>query len=247
MCPYVLNVFLRFQSSSSLNLEKLSGFRSDTFGEKSMIIDLHVHTDRYSQCSSLSPESAIMNAKSRGLDGICFMEHNAVWDRKDTEELSRVHDFLVVRGMEVGTDMGHILVFGMEQYEKQMNSIMALRSLVKAGHGTMIAAHPFRRPLYPNRGYGDWALTISPQVGAKREIFSMIDGLEVFNGRSSPIESLVSLKVSKDLGLMNMAGSDAHCPEEVGKSATFFPADIHNEDDFLKAVRNCDCYGVHFG
>ena len=212
-----------------------------------MIIDLHVHTDRYSQCSSLSPESAIMTAKLRGLDGICFMEHNAIWNREDTEELSYMHDFLVVRGMEVGTDMGHILVFGVEQYEKQMKSIKALNSLVKADHGTMIAAHPFRRPLYPNRGYGDWALTILPEVGAKREIFSMIDGMEVFNGRSSPSESLISLKVSKDLVLKDVAGSDAHSPQEVGKSATFFPVEIQNEDDLLNALRNGDCYGVHFG
>ena len=211
-----------------------------------MIIDLHVHTDRYSKCSSLSPDLAVRNAKSQGLDGICFMEHNAMWDRKDTEELSRGYDFLIFRGMEVATDMGHILVFGIDQYNKKMKSIKALRSVVQAVNGTMIAAHPFRRPLYPNRGYGDWELTISPDVGAKREIFNMVDGLEVFNGKSSLVESMISLKIGKDLRLKNVAGSDAHSPSEVGKSATFFDIDIHNEDDFLKALKNCYCCGVNF-
>lgn len=212
-----------------------------------MIIDLHVHTNRYSKCSSLAPDTAILRAKERKLDGICFTEHNAVWDKKEIRHLSERHNYLILRGMEISTGYGHILVFGLDSYRKEMENIDQLRAIVRQQGGLMIAAHPFRTPIYPQGGYGDWRLNLPFEQGIKRRLFSLVDAIEVFNRRCKPEEGLLSLKISQFLHLKAVAGSDAHKAPEVGTSVTVFTDNIKDEGDFLMALNNGNCYGVNLG
>ena len=44
-----------------------------------MLVDIHIHTSRYSECSSLHPIDMAVAAKEAGLDGICLTEHQTVW------------------------------------------------------------------------------------------------------------------------------------------------------------------------
>jgi predicted metal-dependent phosphoesterase TrpH len=83
-----------------------------------MIIDMHVHTNPLSPCSNLSPEEAILEAKLKGLDGICFTEHDVMWDNKRIAYLREKHDFLVFKGIEITTNYGHILVYGLNSWDK---------------------------------------------------------------------------------------------------------------------------------
>ena len=52
-----------------------------------MVIDLHIHTKRLSTDSALDPQEAIQEAKWRGLDGICFTEHNKIWEAEEIEKV----------------------------------------------------------------------------------------------------------------------------------------------------------------
>ena len=212
-----------------------------------MIIDLHVHTNKYSKCSSLAPDEAILRAKERGLDGICLVEHNAIWSKEELEQLSARHKYLVLRGMEVDTGYGHILVFGLDSYSKEMRDIERLRTIVEKKGGLMIAAHPFRTPIYPQGGYGDWQLSLPVEQGVRRRVFSLVDGIEVFNSRSKPNEGLLALKISQFLQLKTVAGSDAHKVPEVGASATVFTDTIKDEEEFVMALNNDNYYGINLG
>ena len=80
-----------------------------------MRIDLHVHTAPRSRCSLLDPEEAIRAARARGLDGICFTEHNCLWESRAIKELADRHGFPVLQGVEVDTPCGHLLVYGLEE------------------------------------------------------------------------------------------------------------------------------------
>ena len=40
-----------------------------------MLIDLHVHTNISSRCSSLMPEELVDKARELGLDAVCVTEH----------------------------------------------------------------------------------------------------------------------------------------------------------------------------
>ena len=77
-----------------------------------MLIDLHNHTWPRSHDSVLDPEDLITRAKELGLDGICLTEHDAVWNPTEAQALAEKHDFLVIPGVEISTDDGHILAYG---------------------------------------------------------------------------------------------------------------------------------------
>ena len=81
-----------------------------------MLIDLHTHTSHLSMDSVLSVGDLVALAIDRGLDGICLTEHNAVWEPRELEALREKYDFPIFSGMEVGTEKGHVLVFGLERF-----------------------------------------------------------------------------------------------------------------------------------
>ena len=94
------------------------------------VIDLHVHTTRGSSDSSLTPEAMIVEAKRIGLKGICITEHNTLWDKSIFKEFAYRHDMLLIRGVEVDTDMGHVLAFGLDEYVSGISKIQELRKII---------------------------------------------------------------------------------------------------------------------
>ena len=108
------------------------------------VIDLHVHTTRGSSDSNLSPEDMVTESRRLGVTGLCITEHNNLWDRHEFNAFAYKHDLLLIRGVEVDTDMGHVLVFGMEEYVSGISRIAELRRVVDRAKGFMITAHPFR-------------------------------------------------------------------------------------------------------
>ncbi len=65
----------------------------------------------------MSVDELIEAAKDRGLDGVCLTEHDTFWSEEEIRTLSRRHGFLVLGGAELNTYAGHVLVFGLDQYE----------------------------------------------------------------------------------------------------------------------------------
>ena len=207
-----------------------------------MMIDLHTHSSPASKCSSAPVDGLIKEAKRIGLDGICLTDHNYEWDDKKISELKRKHDFLVLKGNEVLTDQGDILVFGLDEDIKGVIKVEDLRKKVKAAGGFMIAAHPFRGFLVV--GVGQLGLTADKAM--ERNLFKMVDAVEVLNGKVTERENGLALEVGEGLGLTIVGGSDAHEVEEVGIYATRFPVEIKDEKDLVKALKEGDCRPVAF-
>ena len=80
-----------------------------------MLIDLHTHTSPLSWDSFLEPDELVERSKQSGLDAIVLSEHDASWDAEEVKALSKRHNFIVLAGMEINTEEGHILVYGMHQ------------------------------------------------------------------------------------------------------------------------------------
>src|SRR4051794_31177770 len=110
-----------------------------------MLIDMHCHTKVYSACSALTPEALVRAAQARGLDGACITEHDALWPPRDIECLAEGMDFLVLRGIEVTTEVGHVLVYGASRFDPAMATLAELRRIVRAEGALMFLAHPSRR------------------------------------------------------------------------------------------------------
>ena len=197
-------------------------------------IDLHVHTYPASPCSSATEDELIQEAKRIGLDAICFTDHNFVWDSTRIAELQKKHQFLILRGNEITTDQGDMMVFGLDEDIKGIISIDSLKQKVMAVNGFMIAAHPFRGFLTFDPSH----VGMTPQKAMERPLFKQVDALEVFNGKVTPNENQFAYQVAKGLNLPATGGSDAHAVFEVGQYATRFSKPIQNETELVDALKS---------
>lgn len=201
-----------------------------------VVIDLHVHTSPASPCSSSPVDDVIEEAMRIGLDGICLTDHNYVWAQEAVEELTQKHGFLVLRGNEITTDQGDMLVFGLERSIRGIIKLEELRKEVHDAHGCIIAAHPFRGFLT----FGVGKLGLSSEEAMERPLFQWVDGVEVLNSRVTKKENALASEVARGLDLTGTGGSDSHVVREVGIYATSFSTGIGNERDLIEALRNGD-------
>ncbi|MEJ2586916.1 MAG: PHP domain-containing protein [Deltaproteobacteria bacterium] len=199
-----------------------------------MVIDLHVHTSEASPCSSAPLEDLIAEAKRIGLDGICLTDHNHVWDPKTVSGLRKRHNFLILRGNEISTDQGDMLVFGFDVDIKGIIQLADLEKQVHESGGFIIAAHPFRGFL--TFGIGHLGLTTEKAI--QRPLFQYVDAVEVLNSKVSDKENRFSSQVAEGLNLPQTGGSDAHEVKEVGIYGTRFFDAITSEEAFLDALKN---------
>ena len=199
-----------------------------------MIIDLHVHTSPASPCSSARVYDIIQEAKRIGLGGICLTDHNYVWDPDEVEDLRQKHELLILRGNEITTDQGDMLVFGLEKEIKGIVKLKELREEVSAAKGFIIVAHPFRGFLT----FGIGKLGLTPEEAMERPLFKYVDAVEVMNCKVTKKENRFAAKVAEGLNLPATGGSDAHEVSEVGIFATRFSQVITNEKALIEALRD---------
>lgn len=200
-----------------------------------MIFDLHVHTKDGSPDSSVDPYEVVRVAKERGLDGICITEHGNT-KSKLADILREKYDFLVIGGMEASTELGDLLIFGLGSYPRNIYHAAEIKPLVDEVGGVMIAAHPFR-------SYLGCRLTDDPMLeeklteGCKRQVFQMVDAMEVINGWSSREDVLFCQEVSRRLNMRGTGGSDAHMMRQIGCCVTIFNNGIRSEADLIEALK----------
>ena len=198
-----------------------------------MVIDLHVHTKPLSQDSLMDVEEATQEAKRIGLDGLCLTEHNKVWEAEAITRLREKWDFLLLRGVEVETPEGHVLVFGVYQGFEGIVHLDDLRKLVTREDGIMVAAHPFKGFV----AFNSIKLGLSPEQAAKRPVFQNVDLIEGFNGRLNKDENDLAQAVGRRLGIKSTGGSDAHSIKQLGKCVTIFENKISSEAELLSELK----------
>ncbi len=144
-----------------------------------MVIDLHVHSAPASPCSSVTIEQLIEEARSIGLDGICLTDHNHRWDPSEVEALRQKHGFLILRGNEITTDQGDILVLGLEE---DIQGVIRLRG--SAGKGAEGAGLHDRGASVP--GISDFRNRLSRPDAAKSQHAAGISGSGRRGGHEQP-------------------------------------------------------------
>lgn len=198
-----------------------------------MTIDLHIHTFPASPCSSASVDQLIKEAKRIGLDGICLTDHNYLWDPAHVEDLRKKHGFLILRGNEITTDQGDMIVFGLEMDIHGIVKLEELRKEALNAGGFIIVAHPFRGFLT----FGIGQLGLTPEKAMERPLFKLVDAVEVLNGKVTEKENSFASKIATGLNLPATGGSDAHEISEVGLYATQFPVVIKDEKGLIEALK----------
>ena len=160
-----------------------------------MLIDLHTHSRPYSGDSIFDAEELVWRAAEAGLDGICLTEHDSMPPVSQVRALSERYGILVLRGMELTTETGHVLVFGLDAYSPSLRSPEVLRREADAQGAVIFLAHPYRgwsRPI-------DW-----------ERLPGLFHGVEALNGQEHATRNDQAQQLAGNFELPGIGGSDTH-------------------------------------
>ena len=201
------------------------------------ILDSHLHTVRGAADSELQPADLLAEARRRGLSGINVSEHDRVWERHDWQAfVAEAPDLFISQGMEVSTDLGHVVVFGIDRYYPGIRSCERLRAVADEIGAFISVAHPFRHFFDPVTFMrkGEPPFAMSPEEAAERmRVFHIVHGVEVGNGANTLRENAFAYRVAEILGLPMTGGSDAHSTSGIGAYATAFPEPLRSREQMI--------------
>ncbi len=218
-----------------------------------MLIDFHVHTTRGSADSNLDPFAMIDQAKSIGLDGICITEHDYFWLDPQIDEYAKRQGVVLLRGIEVTTEWGHMGALGLDRYVGGIYKVRELRRIIDDVGGFLIANHPFRYKLDPRFRLIHRSQPLDPKdpaAAANLELFALTDEIEVVNGACSEQENLFARAVAQHLGQRGIGGSDSHSAPSLGCAVTVLERFVSTVPELiaeLKAGRYRPGQGLHVG
>lgn len=217
-------------------------------GLRGSIIEMHVHTNPSSSDSMLDPHELVQIAAEAGLSGVNMTEHDNVHEQHVQKAFRDRHpDFFVNFGMEVSTDMGHMLAVGLTTYLPGIRRAAKLREELDKIGGFLIVAHPFRRLFDPVTAMRTGVkFEMTPEEAAERmPVFKLVHAVEVANGANTPQENEFALEVVRLLGISGTGGSDAHSSSGIGTFATGFGRPIATPEEFLEELHAGRFEAVH--
>jgi predicted metal-dependent phosphoesterase TrpH len=186
-----------------------------------MLVDLHCHTRPRSACSALEPLELAHLAAERGLDGICLTEHDRSWAPDELEALRAAAPIAIFHAVELTTDLGHILAFGLPPVHFSASAREVAAAADQCG-ALLYLAHPAR----------DGLLRVT------RETVEYFVSVEAVNGSDSRLQNIAAAGLAKGFRLPGIGGSDAHTADEVGRAATRFAGWPTSDADLLEALRS---------
>lgn len=204
------------------------------------IIDMHMHTLLGANDSSLPPEQLAEEARRVGLSGVNITEHDRLWDSHTLSRYRRDQAPLFVNnGIEVSTELGHIIAIGLPAYVPGIRRIAELRRVADEAGGFLIAAHPFRHHFDPVHFMrkGTEPLEMVPKSLARLPVFEYVEAIEALNGACTPRENVIALRVAQVLGKPVSGGSDCHSTHGIGYYCTIFDETIETAEQMLAALR----------
>ncbi len=209
------------------------------------IIDMHLHTTKGASDSMLNPDDLIFEAQRVGLTGVNITEHDRMWESWDLAPFRARHEATFIsNGMEVSTDMGHILAIGLKGYESGIRRLQRLREVADEQGAFLIVAHPFRHffdPVHFKRE-GKEPFNLLPEQAATLPVFQLVHGIEVLNGCNTPRENYFALQVAKAIGKPGTGGSDAHSTQGIGYFTAVFDEVLESQEHMVQQLHKGHFY-----
>lgn len=184
-------------------------------------IDLHVHT-RYSGDSKITPKELVDQLHAHPfIKGVAVTDHDTLRGYEEVGKLARAYeDILIIPGIEVSVENGHLIILGIEECPKYLSSIENVIDFTKERDGVVVIPHPYRK-----FGIGDMSETIEA------------DAVEVLNPQATQEENKKAENLARRINLPCVAGSDAHSLQEMWIAYTKVEAK-QEVNDILKAIKN---------
>jgi len=183
-------------------------------------IDLHMHT-WFSGDASISPKLIVNQLYAHPfIKGVAITDHDTLQGYIQARKLAMAYeDLVIIPGIEVSTEEGHISILGIEEKPVHLLSLEGVIDFTRERNGIIVIPHPYRE-----LGLGDTAKNIQA------------DAVEVLNSLSTYSENKMAQELAKAKNLPGVAGSDAHVPKHMWAAYTEVKAEP-NVDDILKAIR----------
>jgi predicted metal-dependent phosphoesterase TrpH len=156
-----------------------------------------------------------------------------MWAAEDLARASDTTGFLLLRGVEVSTTQGHVLIYGLPTWKDIYGMEWSVRRLRKIAddHGAfLVKPHPLRDGDFTTSSDG----SLLPRA---EERLALFDALEVMNGGESDAANARAAALTQTYGLKGTAGSDVHVATGVGRYVTRFTREIRTESDLVTELR----------
>ena len=202
-----------------------------------MIVDLHAHTSPRSNCSTATLEQLVADARAAGLDALCLTEHDVRWCDEDLAEWSRRLGFPLIGGVELTTDIGHVLVFG--PLRRPLWAGYTFAQLVEETErsGTaLVLPHPLRRHAGERALRGGRTPPEPAEVAAWPQ-WQAVHAIEVASTQTSPLEQRLVAETLRLAPRPAVGASDAHAPGRAGAYATVVDATVRDAAGLAEAIR----------
>jgi len=191
-------------------------------------IDLHVHSE-YSEDALGSPKEIIKVLKNKGINGMAITDHNTLEGSIKAKKIAP-KDFIVIPGVEISTNVGHMIALDIDKPIKRSKSIEETVEKIIDYGGTPIVPHLYRN-----------------MSGIKEEnlekIYKKIFAIEVFNACSVPQTNLKTARLAREMNLGGTGGSDAHDPEYAGNGYTVVNSTDFTKDSIISEIKKKNTWG----
>ncbi len=203
-----------------------------------MILDMHLHT-AISDDSTASIDGYIeMILAYRAIhpfDGFVLTEHRQFTPDLHLQRYWDEYGVLVLQGVELDTNIGHLLVYGMNDRvleridvtQRMHDGRQIIAELANLG-AVAVPAHPFRGSVFGSLIAADITEVAGVQV------------IEGYNGQNSRVQNDQAERLMRDHGLKGVGGSDAHHmnPHWFFTAATEFDDSLTSMSDVVEALHD---------
>jgi len=192
------------ESTEERNKVKKQVKKEETKTNPTIRIDLHIHT-KYSGDANINPKLIVDQLYAHPhIKGVAITDHDTLQGYEHAQKLAKAYeDILIIPGIEISTEQGHITILGIEEKPIHTSTIEDVIDFTRKNAGIIIIPHPYRE-----LGIGDKAKNIKA------------DAIEVLNPRSTHKENKMAEELAREENLPGVAGSDAHKPREMWTAYT---------------------------
>ena len=202
-----------------------------------MLIDLHCHTSPRSSCSKATLEGLVATARARGVDALCITEHDLRWTEDDLAAASKAVGFPLLWGVEVSTDVGHVLAYG--ELRRPLWRGYKLAELAEEADETgaaLVLAHPVRY-LAGERAARAGRTPPPPEDVAALPQWTLVHAVEAMSTQTTPEEHALVAAALAVTPRPATAGSDAHDNDKAGAFATRVADHVRTPADLATEIR----------
>jgi len=205
--------------------------------EPTLLVDLHSHSSPRSSCSRATLSDLVESARRRGVDGLCLTEHDVTWPADELAAASRAVDFPLFCGVELTTEIGHVLAIGDLRKPLWLGyRFDELAAEVDESGAAIVLVHPVRNTA------GERALRAgrtppAPEAVAARREWQLVHAVEAGSTQQTETEQALVAAALAVAPRPRVAGSDAHDPDRAGRYATRFTRAIRSSAELAEEIR----------